>query len=66
MNASTVVGYSFDSDNYCVDCARHLYRQDQLDDPDTCDHWGNPLHPVFASSEYAEDAVCCECGEELT
>lgn len=65
MNACDVIGYAYDADVHCVDCATEKFG-DALDAEDTEDSEGNPLHPIFASEEGPEHGSRCgDCSEEI-
>lgn len=60
MNATKIVGHSYNASIYCLDCSE--YDENLSDEPE--DSEGNPVHPIFAGSEDADDE-CEECGCNL-
>lgn len=60
MNATKIVGHSYDAAIYCLDCS--AYDEELEDEPE--DDEGNPVHPIFAGSEDA-DSTCDDCGCNL-
>jgi hypothetical protein len=64
MNAATIVGYAYESDFHCIDCALMRFTAEQLADPYTEDREGNPVHAVFVD-ENDGDEICGDCGEYL-
>lgn len=60
MNATKIVGHSYDAGIYCLDCS--VYDAELVCEPE--DDAGNPVHPIFASTEDA-DSLCDDCGVNL-
>lgn len=60
MNAAKIIGHSYDAGIYCLACSE--YDENLSDEPE--DSEGNPVHPIFAGSEDADDE-CHECGCNL-
>ena len=52
MNATDVVGYTYEASFYCVDCL-----------PDGVDPDGEDVGAVFADSEWDYYPACDSCGE---
>lgn len=59
MKAFDVLGYAYEADMHCLDCARKRFGP-ALEDPDTEDSEGNKLSPLFVSSVEQEE-VCGDC-----
>jgi hypothetical protein len=68
MNSTTIIGYAYDADLHCVACATDRFKT-FLNDPDTQDSEGNPVHPAFADEGWDIDSgmpeYCGDCGEQL-
>lgn len=60
MNATQIVGHSYDAGIYCLDCS--VYDAELVCEPE--DDEGNPVHPIYAGSEDTDDE-CIECGRNL-
>lgn len=60
-----VVGYTFDADTYCPDCTAKRYADKWTKDgwisEDAVDSENNPVHPIFAESEWDSPAHCSDC-----
>lgn len=63
MNATDIIGYSYEADHHCVECAQVRFGSPVPDDAE--DEEGNPVHPIFAGDEFEEPPVCGDCGEAL-
>ncbi len=77
MKAWTVIGYTYEADCHCVDCAVKRFGfgtaqtelpgdalLDENDIPaDQLDNEGNPIHPIFASDE--GESICGDCFAEI-
>ena len=68
----TIEYWAFEADTHCNVCATARFGSDGLEDPDTTDSDGNPLHPVFHTDEGPLDdrgnpagVVCGSCGDEI-
>ncbi len=64
LNAADVIGYAYDADIHCLQCAEQRFG-DKLNDENTKDSEGNSIHPVFGGDENANDEHCGDCGEKL-
>jgi len=66
VKAWTVVGWSYDADFHCPDCARARFGDatDDEDDPPE-DSEGNEIHPLFAGDEGAAGEHCGDCFHPL-
>jgi hypothetical protein len=62
MKSYTVIGYTADADIWCVKCAHEVYG---LNDGLGEDWEGNPIHPIFAGDENADEEHCGHCGDKL-
>lgn len=60
MKAFEIVGHSFDSGIFCLECS--VYDEELYDKPE--DSEGNPVHIIFAGDEDA-DVMCDDCGCNL-
>ena len=58
MHAFDVIGYAYEADIHCPDCAYERFGK-LLDESDTTDSEGNPIHPVFASDIHFDESECC-------
>ena len=66
MGHATVIGWAYEADLHCEDCARARFGA-TLDAPDTEDRDGNPVHPMFSTDEApAEGEYCGDCGAEIS
>jgi len=54
MKSYDIVGYAYNADTYCVNCA---------EDIDELDSEGNEKHPMFAGDESDHEQYCCICHE---
>ena len=63
---TAIVGWAFESDIHCPDCARDWFGS-AIDDDEAppVDGDGNPARPVFATDESAPEALCGNCGAAL-
>lgn len=57
MKTYSIIGYTYDADVYCTDCAH----EDRMDKDGAEDSEGNPVHPIFISD--ASDTVGYSCGK---
>jgi hypothetical protein len=64
MKAYDIVGYAYEADVHCVDCAVARFGSQQHW-RDAVDNEGNPIHPIFAGDENASEEVCGDCFEPL-
>lgn len=70
MNATDIIGWTYDADIHCNDCALArfgaavtLYPWDGR----AKDSEGNEPHPIFASDECGETGEYCgDCGREVS
>lgn len=58
-----VIGYTYEASIHCEACARERFG-DRVDDVNTVDREGNPLHPVFSCDDEALEC-CDDCHEGL-
>jgi len=66
MHSFDILGWAYDADIHCDDCARERFGSALDDDQNPPeDSEGNPVHPVFAGDEGSEDEHCGDCGEAL-
>ena len=60
-----IIAWTYEADYHCPDCAWRRFGH-ALEDPDTVDREGNPLHPVFSWDEAPIDGIACgDCGEVI-
>ncbi len=59
---SRIIGWTYEADYHCNDCALKRFGEIGLRNPETKDREGNPLHPVFSTDEVLEDIHCGDCG----
>lgn len=60
-----IIAWTYEADYHCLDCAWKRFDH-ALEDPDTVDDEGNPLHPVFSWDEAPiSGIVCSDCGEVI-
>lgn len=59
MKAWDILGYAYEADMHCLDCARKRFGP-KLDNAETEDSDGNKLAPLFASSVEQQE-VCGDC-----
>lgn len=59
MNAWEIIGYTYDADIHCPECANAA----GMDIEGATDSEGNESHPVFACDEL-DGLTCCDCHEE--
>lgn len=52
--------WTYEADIHCDDCARERFGYEALEDPDTEDAEGNPLHPVY-SWDFERTEYCGDC-----
>lgn len=58
-------GYAYEASTHCPGCAYARFG-DALDDPDTEDSEGNPIHAFFGYDEHDPQGVFCDdCGGEI-
>lgn len=61
-----VIGYAYDADLHCPECALKRFTQAQLDGDDRAtDSENNPIHPIFLSDEFESMPYCGDCHEPL-
>lgn len=58
-----VIGYTYEASIHCEACARGRFG-DSLDNPETVDREGNPIHPIFSYDDVALEC-CDDCREGL-
>jgi hypothetical protein len=63
MKAYDIVGFAYEGDVHCVECA--TFRFPQLHTEHVEDSEGNLVHPIFAGDECACAEVCGDCLEPL-
>lgn len=61
--AHRILAWTYEADIHCASCARKRFG-DALDNPDTEDSEGNPLHPVY-SWNMEQQEYCGDCLEEI-
>jgi hypothetical protein len=59
----TIIGYAYDADIHCVDCASRRFRG--TEDRDATDSEGNEVHPIFDTAEDHHLDHCGDCHEPL-
>jgi hypothetical protein len=64
VKAWEIVGWAYDADIHCLDCARKHFGP-QLDDDLVDDSEGNEVSPVFCDAEDVETYHCGDCNEKL-
>ena len=65
VNASDVVGYTYDADIHCPTCAAKRFSAHTLmGKGHETDGDGNPPNPIFG--DQADGDVCSDCGDSLT
>ena len=66
VKSYAVLGYTYDADVHCPDCAVFRFGIDALDDsePTVFDSEGNPIHPMFAD-QTDKDVCCSDCHTPL-
>lgn len=62
-----IVGWAYDADTHCNDCALGRFGEAALFADDTTDGEGNPVHPIFSWSEHDNDGkeYCGDCHEQF-
>lgn len=67
MKAWEVIGYTYEADYHCVDCAEKRFGPgvDNLGKEPKYDNEGNMVHPIFASDEFEETESCGDCGATI-
>lgn len=58
------IGYTYEADVHCLECAYARFGN-TLDDPQTKDSEGNPIHAIFEWDEDAPNEVCGDCFTHL-
>ncbi len=66
MKAWDIVGWTYEADMHCPDCAYERFGK-ALDDDENPpeDSEGNEVHPVFVSDCAEETEHCGDCGEGI-
>jgi hypothetical protein len=59
------IGYSFDADTYCLNCAYAIYGE-SVSDIESTDRSGDPIYPIFLDSEFTRHDVCGACHIRMT
>ena len=70
---TTIQGYAYEADVYCVPCTKERFSENQGPGPqdtngillDQEDAEGNPVHPVFDGQEADSPQACYICHEEV-
>ena len=60
MEATTVIGYAYEADTHCLDCARDRFG-DALNAPETEDLDGNPIGVMFCGEAADTPLHCSDC-----
>lgn len=66
MKCYDVVGYTYEADVHCIDCARKRFGRRLDVDGLLEDGEGKLVNVIFAGGEYPDDWCCGDCGEALT
>jgi hypothetical protein len=67
MYSWTVIGWTYEANLHCTDCARDRFGARALYDGTAEDSDGNPPHPVFAGDEMDPlGEYCGTCGAEIS
>ena len=65
----TIIGYSYDADVHCVDCAVEEFGLEEGKDwvrEDATDSEGNQVHPLFSTDEPDDSGwYCGDCDQQL-
>jgi hypothetical protein len=62
MKAWSIIGYAYNADYHCVDCAKAA----GMTKDGATDSEGSEVHPIFASDELENGACCGDCFCELS
>lgn len=61
---TTILGYCFEADTYCVNCAfKRLNVDNHADMEDLVDREGNHIHPLLATIHH--EGYCADCWEPI-
>ena len=76
MDATTIIGYTYEADTHCVDCTKSRFAYNWQFDPwdldnfdkndvpfSAMDNEGNLVHPIFCGAEFDYQPNCAECHE---
>lgn len=61
MKTWDIIGYAYEADVPCTDCAEDRFGVPALWHGTATDREGNEIHPIFASDE-SQDDHCGDCG----
>lgn len=64
MKSYEILGWAYEADLHCYDCAEKRFGVKKLENGDAKDSEGNEVHPIFASNETIP-FVCGTCGKEI-
>lgn len=68
MNHTDIVGYTYETDIHCPECAAERFGWCECDIPNDVhgvDGDGNEITPIFAGDEGVDDMTCSDCNEPL-